>query len=118
LKNAQKNILVVEDDRDIQAAITLVLETQGYRVAAAANGRDALDYLHRSEPPDLVLLDLMMPVMDGWQFRREQKRDPALAAIPVIVISSASNAPSLGVKDVLEKPVAFDRLLNTVRRYC
>jgi CheY-like chemotaxis protein len=116
--HAHKNILVVDDDVDIRDAITVVLQGEGYRVASAANGRDALDYLHRSAPPDLVLLDLMMPVMDGWQFRREQKRDPALASIPVVVISSAASTLSLGVADFLQKPVAFDQLLNTVRRYC
>jgi CheY-like chemotaxis protein len=116
--SAQKNILVVDDDVDIRDAITVVLQGEGYRVASAANGRDALDYLHRAEPPDLVLLDLMMPVMDGWQFRREQKRDPALASIPVVVISSAGSAPALGAAEFLQKPVAFDQLLRTVRRYC
>jgi CheY-like chemotaxis protein len=113
-----KHILVVDDDIDIRDAIRVVLQGHGYQVAAAANGRDALDYLHRAEPPDLVLLDLIMPVMDGWQFRKEQKRDPALAAIPVVVISSAAQSPPLGVADFLQKPVAFDQLLRTVRRYC
>jgi CheY-like chemotaxis protein len=64
----------------------------GYAVAAAADGAEALEALRRAAPPDLILLDLMMPVLDGWHFRREQLRDPALPAVPVAVVSGAGDA--------------------------
>src|SRR5947209_13870316 len=76
-----KHILIVDDDAATRTAMTLVLEGTGYRVASASDGREALDYLQRSERPDLILLDLMMPRMDGWQFRDQQWRSPALASI-------------------------------------
>jgi anti-anti-sigma factor len=116
------NILVVEDDAVTRDALKTVLEEKGYGVACAHDGRQALDRLGAAEPPALILLDLMMPGMDGWEFRREQERDPALASIPVVVVSGAGDVPAaaaaLGVEDYLQKPVEFDQLLATVRHYC
>jgi CheY-like chemotaxis protein len=117
-----KTILVVEDDADILNALILVLEDAGYTVAGAADGRQALDYLRGNLPPRLILLDLMMPVMDGWQFRREQEQDPALASIPVLVISAggltAQKAAALGAAGFLQKPVEVEALLDAIRRHC
>ena len=116
------NVLVVEDDALTRDAIKSALEGGGYRVDCAHDGRQALDRLGAAEPPALILLDLLMSGMDGWAFRREQERDPALASIPVVVVSAAGDVPAtaaaLGAADYLQKPVEFDHLLATVRHYC
>jgi CheY-like chemotaxis protein len=113
-------ILIVEDDDDIREALTQILELEGYTVREAANGREALDISAR-EPPSLILLDLMMPVMDGWQFRAEQIKDPALAQIPVVVISADAGihekVASFGAASVLPKPISLDRLLRAVETF-
>jgi CheY-like chemotaxis protein len=119
---SNRHILVVEDDEGTREALGMLLGLEGYRVASAANGREALDRLRRDGPPDLILLDLMMPVMTGWEFREEQRRDPLLAHIPVIVVSAAGGGPetvaSLGAAHFLSKPVDFDELLASVRGCC
>jgi CheY-like chemotaxis protein len=91
-RQAGKTILVVEDDGITRGAMKWVLEWEGYRVRCAANGQEALDLLRDGEKPSLILLDLMMPVLDGRQFRERQKQDPSLADIPVVVISGADGA--------------------------
>ncbi len=112
-------VLVVEDDANTREALSLVLGGAGFAVDAAANGREALDLLRGGLRPRLILLDLMMPVMDGWAFRAEQLRDPALADIPVVVCSAAHELPqraaSLQAAAVFPKPVSFDRLAEAVR---
>jgi signal transduction histidine kinase len=113
-----KTLLIVEDDKDIREALDGLLSMEGYQVAGCANGLEALQYLRRSPAPDVILLDLMMPVMDGWQFRVEQKKDPALASIPVVALS-ADNTPKAAAIDAeayLKKPVDFDTLLGTIER--
>lgn len=113
-----KPILVVEDSAFTRESLRALLEGEGYRVICAANGREALDQLHDAESPCVILLDLDMPVMDGWQFRREQCRDPALARIAVILISGEDNleqiAASLGVAGYLPKPLEVGNLLATL----
>jgi CheY-like chemotaxis protein len=120
---AQKNdILLVEDDFDVRDMMTFFLESEGYRVAAAANGQEAIDYLKRGQVPRLILLDLMMPVMNGWEFRQQQQQDPRLSQIPVVVISADSNvrekANSLGASNYLAKPIEFDMLLEVIKSFC
>ena len=114
-------VLIVEDNDATREALSLLLQTGGYTTAEAANGREALVYLRSHEPPRLVLLDLMMPVMDGWQFRAEQRRDPRLANVPVIVCSAQGGveqrAGSLEAACYLNKPVEVEELLAVVRRY-
>ena len=113
------HILIIEDNATTREALTTLLEGVGYGVTGAANGREALDYLRQAEPPCVILLDLSMPVMSGWQFRREQRHDPALAPIPVVVLSGESDLPriaaSLGVAGHFPKPVEFGELLQTIR---
>lgn len=112
-------ILLVEDDRSLRDTLADVLLDEGYEVAAAANGREALDRLAASQP-DLILLDLVMPVMDGWAFREEQRKTPELAAIPTVVLSAThpTDGPglrTLGADAVLSKPVRMERLIGALR---
>jgi CheY-like chemotaxis protein len=117
-------VFVVDDDEGIREVLRDILEAEGYRVATAANGREALAKLRRdAESPCIILLDLMMPVMDGWAFRGEQTREPALAAIPVVVLSADSAPPAksqtlLAATRHLRKPVRLEDLLLTVRSLC
>lgn len=110
-------ILVVEDDRDTREAISQILAEEGFSVAQAANGLEALRYLRQQGNVGLILLDLMMPVMDGVQFRSLQSRDPELAAIPVIALT-ALDAPyplELSNATVVRKPIDMARLLRLIR---
>src|SRR4051812_43717388 len=87
LGESDKHILVVEDNAALRQVMRAVLEAAGYRVACAANGREALDSLRAAEPPFVILLDLSMPVMDGWQFRERQRQTAGFASIPVLLLS-------------------------------
>ena len=111
-------ILVVEDDEDAREAMVALLQMKGYRAVPAGNGKEALDYLNRAPVPDLIILDLWMPVMDGWQFRNEQIKDPRLAEIPVIVLTALSDQTDMDANEIIIKPVDVDRLLTTVSHYC
>ena len=113
-------VLIVEDDADLREMMAQLLQLEGYRARTVSNGREALDYLKRIEMPDVILLDLMMPVMDGWEFRRRQMDDPAIAKVPVVVLSAVdqSRAQDLAGAPFLKKPLDFDRLLQLVRRFC
>lgn len=111
-------VLIVDDDPDVGEAIALLLEKRGYRTARAANGQLALDQLRAGLRPSLILLDLQMPVMDGQTFADECARDPELAAIPIVVVSSdtasAVRLDATRASAYLSKPVPFDRLLATI----
>ncbi len=119
-------ILVVEDDPDIRDAMTAILESEGYEVVGAAEGHEALDRLrgHLEGParPRVILLDLMMPVMDGFEFRVQQLQDPELADIPVIVFSSGGDlhrkVSPLAADGWLAKPIDIPKLLELVRTRC
>jgi len=114
--NEPAKLLIVEDDDGARAALGDIFDFEGYQVAACANGKEALDYL-RSEPlPDLIVLDLQMPVMNGWQFRREQTKNAKLAAVPVIVITAFQSAGDIDVAEVVHKPIDIERLLAVVRK--
>jgi CheY-like chemotaxis protein len=117
------SILIVDDESSIRNLLGLFLTHNGYAVDTAANGAEALQWLHQSvELPGLILLDLMMPVMNGVEFRATQRQHPALATIPVAVISAAENlqdqAPALDADVYLAKPIDFAALLTTVEHYC
>jgi len=113
-------VLIVEDDEDLREMMAQLLTLEGFQTATVANGREALEYLHRAGKPDVILLDLMMPVMDGWEFRRQQQADPAIAPVPVIVLSALdqNRAAILDATAFLKKPLDFDRLLTLVRAHC
>ena len=114
-------VLIVEDDADLREMMAQMLSLEGFQAAAVANGFEALKYLHDGHSkPDVILLDLMMPVMDGWEFRRKQQADPAFADVPVIVLSALdqSRAADVQAEAFLKKPLDFDRLLQLVRQYC
>jgi CheY-like chemotaxis protein len=118
-----KSILVVEDDADVREAVAAVLESAGYRVVEAEHGRAALERLRdQGSIICLILLDLFMPEMNGWAFRSAQMQDPALASIPVLVLSAdsmaAQRAVTPGVIAALTKPVEFDQLLRLVAQHC
>ncbi|MGA8643796.1 response regulator [Candidatus Binatus sp.] len=112
------DILVVEDDEDAREALVALLQMKGYHAVPAGNGREALDYLDQASAPELIILDLWMPVMDGWQFRAEQARNPRLAHIPVIVVTALSDRADIDANEVIIKPVDVDRLLTKVDQYC
>jgi|SRR5688572_1080817 len=114
-------ILIVEDDTDIREDLAGILRAEGYEVATAANGQVACDWLRHTEVlPEVILLDMMMPVMDGWHFRAEQLQDATLAAIPVVVLSGAGDvrkeATALGAAGYVTKPFKLDSLLGVVQR--
>jgi CheY-like chemotaxis protein len=113
-------VLIVEDDADLREMMAQLLSLEGFHTAAVANGREALEYLQKSESPEVILLDLMMPVMDGWEFRRHQQADPVLSRVPVIVLSALDQSRTASVEAAafLKKPLDFDRLLDLVRSYC
>lgn len=113
-------VLIVEDDLDTREMLGRFLELEGYNVETAENGKRALERLGSGVGACVILLDLMMPVMDGWQFRQEQIRDAALADIPVIVVSAAGRErlEKIHANAYLSKPVDLDELLGCVTQFC
>lgn len=115
-------ILLVDDDADIREAVAEALEDEGYSVHCAANGKGALEYLRTAASPCIILLDLMMPVMDGFQFRAAQQSEPAWAGIPVVVISAGGNcqeaAAELGAVACVRKPFDMKALFVAIERFC
>jgi CheY-like chemotaxis protein len=116
----QATVLIVEDDLDTREMLGRFLELEGFRVETAENGRQALDRLEAGAEACVILLDLMMPVMDGWQFRREQIRRATLAKIPVIVVSAAGRErfEQIDANAFLSKPVDLEELLARIYEYC
>ncbi|WP_437490220.1 response regulator [Sorangium sp. So ce1014] len=121
MSRPSKRILIVDDDAAIRRTLSELLEDEGYGVASVANGREALEYL-RDDPSSisLVLLDLMMPVMDGFQFRAEQKSDPMLASMPIVVMTARGGTDRAGIDAdaVISKPFDVLKLMDTIERSC
>ena len=113
-------VLVIDDDPELRVSIASLLRSHGYRVIEAQHGKDGLDRLSE-ERPDVILLDLNMPVMDGWEFRTEQQRlvDERLAAVPVLLCTAELNGDKykedLNAAALLEKPLDLDRMLDAVK---
>lgn len=116
-----KKILVVEDDSSIRELLVELLQSEGYDVASAVNGLEGLKFLQTQNNPDLILIDLMMPVMDGYSFRSEQLKNPDWAKIPVVVMSAEANAKekmrSYDISAFLSKPVELETILKTVEQF-
>jgi CheY-like chemotaxis protein len=117
----QQSILIIEDDRDIRDVLSELLQLEGYRVYVAEHGQEGLNFLKTSKQlPDLILLDVMMPVMDGYQFLKEQNLDIKLKEIPVVVMSADVSAQkrlaSAKIAEFMKKPVDLDHVLSTVAK--
>src|SRR5229473_4757142 len=114
-------VLLIDDDPDIRDSLSDLLTEEGYPVATACNGLEGLEKLKTDCAPCVILLDLMMPVMNGWQFRAKQLSEPKLARLPVIVLSATTEvrryAAELKAAGFISKPFMLDRLLSTVQRY-
>jgi two-component system, chemotaxis family, chemotaxis protein CheY len=115
-------ILLVEDDFMLRGSLAAVLQSEGYRVESAANALEALDRLTRPPKPSLILLDIMLPYMDGLEFRALQRAAPDMADIPVIVITAVGLQPEVAVeldlRQTFFKPLERPRLLDAIRRHC
>jgi CheY-like chemotaxis protein len=114
-------LLLIEDDQAIQESLAWVLEHEGYTVHSAGHGKEGLAYLKRSISPSVILLDIMMPVMDGFAFRHILQQDPVYASIPLIVMSADKqlgiNLPQTEHEYFLNKPLNLDKLLKIVAQY-
>lgn len=117
---SDEHILVVEDDKDLRETLSEALELEGYVAVCAENGEAALRYLRSGARPCLILLDLMMPVMDGWTFRQELLKDEALASIPVIVMTAATPARAAAIvaEVILYKPLHMEKVMDVVLEHC
>jgi CheY-like chemotaxis protein len=116
-------IFIVEDDEDIRASLADLLEGEGYVVATACNGREALDKLRaEGARPNLIILDLRMPVMDGYEFSAEKARDEALRDIPVVIMSAErqieESRAKTGAQATLKKPASIETILGVVAQNC
>lgn len=119
-EKSPQSVIVVEDDPDIREAICEMLEFEGYPVVAFENGKEALERLHESQNPGLILLDLMMPVMNGVQFLRARRNDESLADIPCFVVSAVGKQKEIireGAQGLLKKPVDAGDILEVVRAH-
>jgi CheY-like chemotaxis protein len=111
-------VLVIEDEHDLREMMRDALELNGYAVVTAENGQDALDKIGGIENLGLVILDLLMPVMNGWDFVERMRQYAELASIPVVVHSSAPRPAPPGVTRILQKPLLFEHLIAIVSEYC
>jgi CheY-like chemotaxis protein len=111
-------VLLVDDDVAVRRTIARFLTFEGFAVVEASNGQEALTYLRTGAGASVIVLDLRMPVMDGWTFRREQRLDPTLEKIPVVVLSGADadRFPELEADAAFEKPVRMAQVAGAVRR--
>ena len=114
------HILVVDDDPATREAVAELLRDQGYHVSLAANGQQALSVCRSQSNPDLILLDLQMPVMDGVEFAKHKEGDPDLARVPVCVMTAFRDSMSIptGTSAVLRKPLGSTELISVARRFC
>jgi CheY-like chemotaxis protein len=110
-------VLTVDDDPDLLEVTSFVIEQEGMAVATARNGEEALALLRTGRRPSLVLLDLMMPVMNGWEFLNEVAKDPPLRQIPIVVLTAAKHVQVTGAVEVLSKPMDLMALIRVVERY-
>jgi CheY-like chemotaxis protein len=114
------SVLIIDDDPEVREVVREVLEAEQLRVLCASSGREALQILRAETEPCLILLDLLMPIMSGWQFRAVQAQDPVLARLPVVVMTATSSLEDAAIHadGLLRKPVHLEELIAVVRRYC
>jgi CheY-like chemotaxis protein len=122
MATAGKNVLVIDDDHDIRDLVVFYLNTNGYQATGASNGEEAIAHLQAAAHTDLIILDLMMPIMDAWEFRNMQQQDPAIGQIPVVLISATDEVSyevePLAAAGFIRKPIDFNHLLATVEQHC
>jgi CheY-like chemotaxis protein len=113
-------VAIIEDDTEFRDMLRELLEEEKYRVVALSNGAEALETLRGDTLPNVILLDVSMPVMDGFDFLRFRNDDPQLAAVPVVLVTNAKphERPTIGVNDVVRKPIDIDEILFAIKRYC
>jgi len=112
-----RSVLVVDDDPDLRDITRFVLEGEGFEVVTAEDGSEALQRLHAGELPAVVLLDLMMPVMNGYQFLEEVAKDPSLRELPIVVLTAAASPEVPGAVEIVRKPIELGSLIKVVERY-
>ncbi len=117
-----KTVLLVEDDADLRRSLSELVDSEGLRALAAGNGFEAVELLRHAPRPDLILLDLMMPVMNGWAFLKYRNEHPVLSSVPVVVTTGWNEVPGeadvIGVQGYLRKPLAPESVLEVIRKYC
>jgi CheY-like chemotaxis protein len=115
-----KGVLVIEDEEAIVEVLKTMLEIEGYSVSTAENGQKGIELLREIPKPGLILLDLMMPVMNGWEFAQAIEKEPAYSDIPIVVFTAFSDkiANVRNARRVLGKPLDFEELFKTVREFC
>jgi|SRR5690606_9854498 len=114
----KQQILIIEDDAHIMDVMKLSLELEGFEVIEAKNGKEGLELLNKGLRPHLIILDLMMPVMNGWEFLENIKPNPEISEIPLVVASAFSDkTANLKHSPFLEKPIELEALLSTVKKY-
>ena len=114
-----KSVLIIDDEEGIRESLQLALELEGYDVHTAANGKEGLEVLDRIRRPCLILLDLMMPIMNGWEFAVAIGKSEPHKSIPVVVVSAFEDqAQELPVRSVLKKPLDLSILLDVVDQWC
>lgn len=113
-------VAIIEDDSEFRNMLRELLEEEQYRVVALANGAEALETLRGDTLPNVILLDVSMPIMDGFDFLRFRNDDPRLAQVPVVLVTNAKphERPTIGVNDVVRKPIDIDEILFAIKRYC
>jgi CheY-like chemotaxis protein len=113
-------VAIIEDDSEFRNMLRELLEEEHYRVVAVSNGAEALEALRGDTLPNVILLDVSMPVMDGFDFLRFRNDDPKLAAVPVVLVTNARphERPTIGVNSVVRKPIDIDEILFAIKRYC
>jgi CheY-like chemotaxis protein len=114
-----KCLLVIEDNKEIQDSLKMALEAEGYKVFTADNGKEGLEILEKIPTPCMILLDLMMPIMNGWEFVDAISKDLMLSTIPIVVVSAYGDKKGTPkTEDYIQKPIDLDALLNTVSKHC
>ena len=114
-----KGVVIIDDDEMIRNSLKLMLQNEHFNVYTASNGKEGLDFLNTIQSPCLILLDLMMPIMDGWEFLDLRKKNNILSKIPVVIISVFGHqSKKIDVNGYLKKPVDRNSLIEIVRRFC